>query len=264
MQIPQSQTLTTRCLSRIFDTTSATYKFFWFLSILQIHARTENLHINVWDIVIRMVANAWYPIHYFRLSFGKNDSLFDIVTELQKETQIPIDASCEEVIGQLQERLRDKQVKSRLGKLTTYVPYCFLYPWINATNNSREVMWRSQSFENGCLYSIYKEKTNFYIELNPVWDEYLHTHYKILMDFTYWNLMQFLQVRNPNVPAISSKLIRPESRSSLANQHRYWNKVIQIGGLYAAFTQAMSCILPIMSWIISFLGVLFLMICSGI
>ena len=50
---------------------------------------------------------------------GKNDSLFDIVTELQKETQIPIDASCEEVIGQLQERLRDKQVKSRLGKLTT-------------------------------------------------------------------------------------------------------------------------------------------------
>lgn len=57
-----------------------------------------------------MVANAWYPIHYFRLSFGKNDSLFDIVTELQKETQIPIDASCEEVIGQLQERLRDKQV----------------------------------------------------------------------------------------------------------------------------------------------------------
>lgn len=130
----------------------------------------------------------------------------------------------------LQERLRDKQVKSRLGKLTTYVPYCFLYPWINATNNSREVMWRSQSFENGCLYSIYKEKTDFYIELNPVWDEYLHTHYKILMDFTYWNLMQFLQVRNPNVPAISSKLIRPESRSSLANQHRYWNKVIQIGG----------------------------------
>lgn len=125
MQIPQSQTLTTRCLSRIFDTTSATYKFFWFLAILQIHARTENLHINVWDIVIRMVANAWYPIHYFRLSFGKNDSLFDIVTELQKETQIPIDASCEEVIRQLQERLRDKQVKSRLGKLTTYVPYCF-------------------------------------------------------------------------------------------------------------------------------------------
>ena len=230
MQIPQSQTLTTRCLSRIFDTTSATYKFFWFLSILQIHARTENLHINVWDIVIRMVANAWYPIHYFRLSFGKNDSLFDIVTELQKETQIPIDASCEEVIGQLQKRLGDKLVKSRLGKLTTYVPYCFLYPWINATNNSREVMWRSQSLENGCLYSIYKEKTDFYIELNPVWDEYLHTHYKILMDFTYWNLMQFLQARNPNVPAISSKLIRPESRSSLVNQHRYWNKVIQIGG----------------------------------
>ena len=91
-------------------------------------------------------------------------------------------------------------------------------------------MWRSQNRENGCLYSIHKEKTDFYIELNPIWDEYLHTHYRILMDFTYWNLTQFLQVRNPNVPAISSKLIRPESRSSLANPHRYWNKVIQLGG----------------------------------
>lgn len=143
MQIPQSQILTTRCLNRVFDTTSATYKFFWFLSILQIHARTENLHINVWDIMVRMVANAWYPIHYFRMSFGKNDSLFEIVTELQKETQIPIDASCEEVIGQLQEKLENKSVKSKLRRLTVYVPYCFLYPWINAANNNREIMWRS-------------------------------------------------------------------------------------------------------------------------
>ena len=82
MNIPQSRLLSTVRLSKIFANTVATYKYFWFLSILQIHAKTEDLRIDVWNIVIRMVANAWYPIHYFHLSFGKSDSLFNIVTSV--------------------------------------------------------------------------------------------------------------------------------------------------------------------------------------
>lgn len=84
MPIPHSDRFSALRLGNIFTKTVAIYKYFWFLSILQIHAKTGNLHIDVWDIVIRMVANAWYPIHYFRLSFGKSDSLFDIVLDLQK------------------------------------------------------------------------------------------------------------------------------------------------------------------------------------
>ena len=86
MDLSYSKVLNINSLGKIFAKTVATYKYFWFLSILQIHAKTGNLRIDVWDIVIRMVANAWYPIHYFRLSFGKSDSLFDIVIDLQKIT----------------------------------------------------------------------------------------------------------------------------------------------------------------------------------
>ena len=101
MQIPQSDILSTNRLGKIFGNTVATYKFFWFLSIMQIHAKTNELKIDVSDILIRMVANAWYPVHYFRLSFGKLDSLFDIVMELHRITQIPIDASTDTVINGL-------------------------------------------------------------------------------------------------------------------------------------------------------------------
>ncbi len=103
MSIPQSETLTTVRLGNIFAKTVATYKYFWFLSILQIHAKTGNLRIDVWDIVISMVANAWYPIHYFRLSFGKSDSLFDIVMELQKITNLSIDSDTETIIQELKD-----------------------------------------------------------------------------------------------------------------------------------------------------------------
>ena len=229
MQIPQSDILSTNRLGKVFGNTVATYKYFWFLSILQIHAKTNSQKIDVIDILIRMVANAWYPIHYFRLSFGKSDSLLDIVMELHRITQIPIDASSDIIINGLKERLDDRRIRSKLNVLSLNVPYRFLRPWID-TSDDRDMVRRSQTFENGCLYALHKETGEFYIELNTVWDAYLHSHYNILVDFTYWNLTLFLQVRNPNVPAIPNKLIRPEIRSSLVKQHNYWDMVMSIGG----------------------------------
>ncbi len=229
MQIPQSDILTTNRLGKIFSNTVATYKFFWFVSIMQIHAKSDDPKISVWDIVIRMVANAWYPIHYFRLSFGKSDSLFEIVMELQRITQIPIDASSQTIIDGLQGRLDDKQIKQLLNKLTLNVPYRFLRPWID-TSDDKEMVRRSQTLENESLYALYKDGSDFYIVLNKAWDTYLHANYNILIDFAYWNLTLFLQTRNPNVPAIPSKLIRPEVRNSLLKQHNYWDMVMTIGG----------------------------------
>ncbi len=229
MNIPQSDILTTNRLGKIFKSKSATYKFFWFLSLMQIHAKRKDLKVSVWDMVIRMVANAWYPIHYFRLSFGKSDSLYDIVMTLQRLTAIPIDANVDAVIKGLKCRLDDKQIKDTLNTLTLNVPYHFLSPWIKYVSDE-DVIMRSQTLENGCLYSLYKKDDEFYIILNSVWDTYLHTHYNILVDFAYWNLTLFLQVRNPNVPAIPNKLIRPEVRNSLSKQHDYWDKVMNIGG----------------------------------
>jgi hypothetical protein len=38
----------------------------------------------------------FFLFHYFRLSFGKADSLYTQIIELQKELNIPIDASSKE------------------------------------------------------------------------------------------------------------------------------------------------------------------------
>ena len=229
MQIPQSSILSTNRLGKVFSNTVATYKYFWFVSILQIYAKTDDLRISVWEIVIRMVANAWYPIHYFRLSFGKSDSLYEIVMQLQRITQIPIDANLQTIINGLKDRLEDRRIKGLLNTLTLNVPYRFLSPWIQYTWD-KEVIKRSQQQENGCLYALYKDNNDFYIILNKEWNAYLHTHYNILIDFTYWNLTLFLQTRNPNVPAIPNKLIRPEVRNALTKQHNYWDMVMTIGG----------------------------------
>ncbi len=229
MTLPTSPTLSTKPLSQAFKNTTATYKFFWLISLLQIHAKTNNLRIPVPDIITRMIANAWYPIHYFKLSFGKSDSLFSIVMDLHTEINIPIDANIEQVISTLTKNKDNQKVRSAVRLLSNNVPYRFLMPWISTPNN-KEMVQRSQFLENNCLYALYQNDADFYIEINNKWDNYLHDNYHILTDFAYWNLAQFLQSKNPNVPAIPNKLIRPETRNSLSAQHRFWDTVIEIGG----------------------------------
>ena len=79
------------------------------------HNEEGAFRMNVWDLVIRMVANAWFPIHYFHLSFGSMDSLHKIVTELQWITALPMDARKEDIIACLTDRLDNKDVKRLLS-----------------------------------------------------------------------------------------------------------------------------------------------------
>jgi hypothetical protein len=231
MILPNSDAQPIRSLSHAFDKTTATYKYFWFISILQIYAIKKEEKIPVRDILARMVANAWYPVHYFKLSFGKLDSLFDTVVYLQQSLHIPIDAKVNEVVNALTQNYHTKDVRDRLLKLSIHVPYRFLNPWINNQDN-KQVVAQSQRYKGGCPYGLFTEEDEreMYIRINPMWSDYMITHYRILLDFAYWNLTNFLQVRNPNVPAISEKLTRADHRHSLSKQRIYWNRVIEIKG----------------------------------
>lgn len=231
-RIPHTESLNTHSLSRIFNDTVATYKYYWFMSILDLYVSTGNRRLRMWDIIISMIANAWYPIHYFRLSFGKSDSMYPAIMGIRALTDMPIDADRKLIEATLKERFDrgDKELKKLLKVFSLNVPYRFLNPWIR-TKDNREMVLRSRSYENCCLYALNDDGAGgFYIDINPEWTGYLQRNYQILVDFTYWNLVSFLQVRNPNVPNIAGKLVRPEYRRSLSRQHLFWDTVIEAGG----------------------------------
>ncbi|MEI6755300.1 MAG: HNH endonuclease domain-containing protein [Paludibacter sp.] len=112
-----------------------------------------------------------------------------------------------------------------LRVFTLNVPYRFLSPWINYTTDN-QVVELSQSYTNNCIYSI-KDDT---IEINPKWEQYLNDNYLILRDYTFWNLTVFLQKRNPNVPDVPSKLVKPILRDSLLKQRHFWDTFIDLNG----------------------------------
>lgn len=223
--LPKAKTLQIEPLTRIFKNTSATYKFYWFIGILDLYVKREMTRIKIWDIMVEMTVNAWYPVSYFRLSFGKSDSLRDAIITLQEANDIPMNINPNELRKWLNGHRNDSSVRKTLDFLPKNVPYWFLRPWIDVAD-TKEIVRRSQSLEKDCLYKLTKEDDSIWVELNPKWLSYLKEHYVILKDYTYWNLSSFLQVRNPNVPNISSKLVKAESRQSLTKQRNYWDFVL--------------------------------------
>ena len=223
--LPPSIKIDTKGLNQIYNNTVATYKFYWFVSILDIVVKEQRRQISFWEIIVGMVAEAWYPIHYFRLSFGKSDSFYTQIIEIQQELNIPIDAKKEIIKKTILDNIHLPKIKRVLNVFKLNVPYRFLSPWIQYTTDN-EVVALSQSYANNCLYAINADT----IAINPNWEQYLNDNYSILRDFTFWNLTVFLQKRNPNVPDVSSKLVKPILRDSLLKQRHFWDAYINLNG----------------------------------
>ena len=243
MKIPQSETLSTSALNRVFDETTATFKFYWLLSLLDMYVKEQKATMLALDVASRMVAYAWYPIEYFKLSFGKCDSMSKIIPNVAELTGITVDDKLEnKTEAIIQAVSENKKVKNTVKILLKNVPFWFQTPWIETKSKQErdkklEMIARSQNMENDCLYSLSGCDEGLTVTINPKWNEYLNTNYEILRDFALWNLTLFLQAKNPNVPNISNKLLRPESREPMKNQKTFWNRVIELGGsLHCIYT----------------------------
>jgi hypothetical protein len=177
-----------------------------------------------------MVANAWYPINYFKLSFGKSDSMYDVVKELRNITNIPIDTDKKEIISILEQEVKSNKVKNLLRIFTLNVPFRFLRPWID-TSDDKETVERSTHFENSCLYAIRRESNDWWIDINPVWSEYITTNCKILLDFSYWNLGTILANSQSERSEHPKQAYQARSkRASLNSQRKFWNTVVTVEG----------------------------------
>jgi len=221
--LPQNKNISVKNLTQIFNKTSASYKYYWFISTLHLFVRNpKKTHIEVKDILIQMICNAWYPVNYFKLSFGYSDKLHENITKLQKLLNIPIDISHDELFVLLKNS-NSREVNQLITHFNLQVPYRFLSPWIPFNSNA-ETIRLSNEFSNVCLYKIHKND-KFEIEINPEWKEYLFKNYKILLDFSYWNLVIFIQSNNLNTPNIADKLVKPIQRLGMGKQRNFWNIV---------------------------------------
>ena len=230
MQLPDSKSLPVNLLAACFNNTVATYKYYWFLSVIQ-EMEKGNFLIQKRNLFARMISNAWYTVNYFHVSFGKQDLIQNAVHFIKEEEKITIDEEKEKVFQKIISSNNKLTIK-HLWHFNKNVPHWFLSPWFQKTGE-REVYRKSKSFSNDCLYALDKDE----IEINPRWKYYLIANSGILKDFCYWNLALFLQSRNPNVPDIPNKLIKSAKRKKLEEQKKsFWDIVIKTTGVECLYT----------------------------
>jgi len=184
------------------------------------------------NLFVRMISNAWYTVNYFNVSYGKQDLIQDTVRIIKEIEEIPIDKDKQIVYNKIVVST-NPQTKKLLKHFDKNVPHWFLTPWFKK-KGKKFIYDASKSFDGQCLYALYSD----FIEINPVWIYYLTSNSKILKNFCYWNLSLFLQARNPSVPDIPNKLIKPPSNRRLSNQrNNFWNIVFkEMGTIECIYT----------------------------
>lgn len=215
--LPEDNEIDVLSLSKVFNDTTNSYKFYWFLGILDGLKLSDNPRITMLDLSLQMIAKVWYPLDYYRLSFGTQDQFKPIAQFISGHLPISTRNNAPDLFTQLRIQLTDRQLTSiheRVKQLLRWVPYRFIRPFFEA-----ETKGLPDHQVNNAVMNLAgtRAKSPYYFDgeaivINEAWVRYFQRYQYILRGFINWHLVRFLQKNNPNVPAISEKLERPVDR----------------------------------------------------
>ena len=217
MELPYSNKLPIEKLSVCFSDTTNAYKFYWFLSILDHLLENRNLIIPIKEIAIRMIANAWYPLDYYKLSFGKQDGFKKIAISISNKIEVDNLPNSPSLFEQLHQKLSINEldiIHTDVYQLLRWVPFRFIRPFFkdelkglrdSQVNNRIIDLANSNKNGNLCPYHFGENE----IIITNEWNNYFQSNQVVLRHFIKWNLIRFLQKNNPNVIGLSEKLEKP-------------------------------------------------------
>jgi hypothetical protein len=168
----------------------------------------------------------------FHLNLGPSDTLEKIVLRLNEISEIAPAEKSNSILTYI-ENCDDKEIIAMKNKLTLNVPYRLQAPFMPEANS---VFWKRKrqsiidhiNNRKGMIYSIHNnEAGSTMIRINYLWMDYLQENCSILMGWTDFNLITYLQRRNPTVPGISSKIYPPQTRKLNKVLH-YWRGIANV------------------------------------
>lgn len=219
-------------LERMINRTTNSYKLYWFKAVFDEVINGAN-QADFKRLSARMVESAWYPVNYFRLSLGHQDQLGRAVALCGERLRLDMDARSNEIIRAV-EHSRDEEVRTCVDDLCRYVPYRLIRVFyednyklqglpdqkVNAT-----VFEINRHDPLGCIYVLNEDATG--LEVQPEWAAYLRDNRHIVQGWLDMRLVEYLQARNPSVPAISLKIHRPLQRDTMNAERTYWRTAIE-------------------------------------
>lgn len=233
-RLPNSEQVNVAALARLFDDTTNSYKFLFFLSLLDILKRRHfdvTTPISFQELIVEMLANAWYP-HSFNLSFGAQDKVAQQLDSLDLEIAEPIIQFKDTDKTLLREAISTQNLKDIVSHLRRYVPFRLIIPFVEdelgnvSRRKGNQLDVAMPAIADRCFSTqkpLYRFDSTQYkdcqaILVHPDWASYLKQHFAIVRGWAAWEWLTYMQKRNPSTPAIANKLFMPTKRDSLSKQ----------------------------------------------
>ena len=232
MQLPYSEELNIEYLGQLFANTSECYKFFWFKAIVEKVAKGK-FELTYEELVDDMIANAWYMVTEYHLNLGPKDTLESLVALIKQKNLELKSSEKKDVILNFLKNTDDKEIISKKRILTYNVPYRLQSPFMK---NVKGKEWNAG--ENELIAKINREKRLMYyftalnglstkILIQEDWAQYLMKNQEIIRGWLEYNMILYIQKRNPSVPGIADKLYPPQERK-LEKVKKYWKLILSL------------------------------------
>ena len=202
MELSCSDSLNTAGLAAVFDSTTESYKFFWFGAILERIINGED-SVRFSSLVNDMIAAAWYMVSEYHLSLGPSDTMEKLIHELQGISPLkssdPVNVrtdyleTCDSVL-----------LKKRKLTLINEVPYRLQSTMVSLSakewqKGSRERI-RLINAHEGLIYTFSEFRgLDTEIRFDGKWASYIRENAPFLKGWYRYRLIDYLQRRNPDV-----------------------------------------------------------------
>ena len=252
--IPAQKGIDTVAFSKTLEHTDTSYKFFWLLALLEslkqkeYNTETPVLFNDMFVIILKL---AIAPIRKFKLSFGVRDQIYLHINNIEKA------ADNNQIWDwESSESITDNSAFHRAqNQLSDYVPYRWIRPFVQnetggaggATRNQNNIdkainraAINKFNSDNPPPYYIESDKAGKQLRIHPLWADYFARNAEVIKGWCLWHFAQFLQARNPNIPAIINKITVPgeqSRRQALAKQREFWKSIAaKTGGINCLYS----------------------------
>lgn len=233
--LPKSNIVEAGYLESMLHNFTTSYKFFWFKAIYT-ELLKGNRIMEYKKIVSRMIAFAWYPVVYYKLNLGQADKLAETIWYIHDSLGVPRETEQEKIVDFVY-NCEDKKLVKMAKDFTDMVSYRLIRPFYQQQiQYERKVDLRFNDGKvNGIIekYNV-KDSNAFYImdkkngilTVSAKWEQYIRLNKAVIEGWMNYKLIEYIQRRNPNVPAIPFKIFPPQKRD-LKEAITYWELVRQ-------------------------------------
>lgn len=225
--------------SGIFADTTNSYKFLFFLALLDIaEGKRDEEPVPFIDLVAGMLYWAWYPHTQHRLSFGSRDQVAKVLDAFINAAGDDLQPS--EARQKITQFLEDNPQLVR--EIARYVPSRFVRPFAGEELVSMPDWKVDRAVREKSASYLYRDRFPYAVSdkdltFNRYWLHYMQTHCAILRSWVSWHWSRYMQKMNPFVPAIPHKLHPLLKRDAINSaDRRDWKGFVENVGLRCIFS----------------------------